>query len=153
GLIDVASQLVLELTERGLPDLLALDGINHGRSRGIRVALDDVTLQGGANVAVLARANVDIIKLDKALVAQIGPETPHPPWLDDMAALIRAPRLTVIAEGVETLQQLHTLQDAGLQVAQGYWFSRPLEARAVIDYYRASQDSGEDFARRPAAGR
>ncbi len=146
GLIDVATQVVFELTERGLPDLLALDAINHGRSRGVRVALDDALLQGGANVLVLARANIDIIKLDRTLVAQIAPDTPHPPWLDDMTTLMGVPRLTVIAEGVETLQQQHTLQDAGLRWAQGHWFSRPLEARAFIAYHRASQGGGGEIA-------
>lgn len=139
GLIELASQLVFELTERGLPDMMALNAINRAAALGIRVAVDDATLQGGANVAVLARANIDIVKLDKTLVAQISPQCPKPAWLDDLAVLNLSPRLVVIAEGVETHQQLIVLQAAGLKAAQGFYFSPPVGAAAFIEFHRANQ--------------
>jgi sensor c-di-GMP phosphodiesterase-like protein len=151
GLIELASQIVLELTERGLPDMIGLNAINQAQAHGIRVAVDDATLHGGANVAVLARANIDIIKLDKSTVGQIRPECPHPPWLDDMAALNRSPRLTVIAEGVETAQQLAVLQAVGIKAAQGFYFSQPIVAAAFIDFYAATQAPGSNRVLPPAA--
>ena len=151
GLIELASQIVLELTERGLPDVIGINAINQAKVHGLRVAVDDATLQGGANVVVLARANIDIIKLDKSTVGQIGPECPHPPWLDDMAVLNRSPRLTVIAEGVETQQQLAVLQAAGIKAAQGFYFSRPIEAAAFIDYHRDNQLPGSNRVPLPPA--
>ncbi len=53
GLIELASQIILELTERGLPDALAVDGLNLAHTIGVRIALDDVTLVDGANAAIL----------------------------------------------------------------------------------------------------
>ena len=78
GLAEQAGQIILEVTERGLPDLLGVEAINQAHSMGTRVALDDVTFAGAANLAVLARANFSSIKLDKSLIDQIGPESPAP---------------------------------------------------------------------------
>ncbi len=64
GLADLFPQIVLEVTERGLPDLLGVETLNRVKDFGLRVALDDVALVGGASVAVLARADLDVIKID-----------------------------------------------------------------------------------------
>ena len=137
GLHELAAQLILEITERGVPDLLGLQAINDSKGLGIRIALDDVVLMGGANVAVLARCNFHIIKLDRSLVAQIGPENSTPEWLGLVSALLGTSRLEVIAEGIETEQQLTTLRGANIQAGQGFYFSHPLPAEAFMAYYRA----------------
>ena len=76
GLSELASQIILEITERGVPDLLGVNAINNAWGMGVRIALDDVTLAGGGNLAVLARCNFHIIKLDRQLVSQIGRQCP-----------------------------------------------------------------------------
>ena len=136
GLIELASQLILEITERGIPDPLAVDSLNQCGIVGLRIALDDVTLAGGANLAVLARCNFDAIKLDKSLVDQIGPQDPAPEWVSSVTAFLESSRLEVIAEGVETEQQLTALREAKIQAAQGFYFSRPLPAAAFIAFHR-----------------
>jgi len=78
GLIAQASRVILEVTERGLPDLLGVESFNQGGGVGAKVALDDVTLVGGANLAILARCSFCAIKLDKSLIDQINPCTPPP---------------------------------------------------------------------------
>ena len=139
GLIDLAPQLVLELTERGLPDAIAIETLRqNARQRGVRIAIDDIALEGGANVAVLARAAFDIVKLDRHLVAQIVADCPHPAWLDEMSALVQLSRLHLVAEGVENELQCATLRAAGIPAAQGYYFSRPLAAADFIDFHRRS---------------
>src|SRR5215472_2959312 len=72
GLRARAKQLILEVTERGVPDQLGLDALNSVASTGARVALDDTTLSG-ANLALLTRCNFDFVKIDKALVAELAP--------------------------------------------------------------------------------
>jgi len=139
GLIDLASQLVMELTERGLPDLLAVETINHASRMNVRVALDDVTLDSPANIAILSRTHFDIIKLDRSLAGQISAECPNPGWLDEVTLLTRSTRLVVIAEGVETAQQLAALRAAGVHAAQGFHFSLPLPAAAFMAFYREHQ--------------
>ena len=85
----------------------------------MRIAIDDVAAEGGANVAVLARAAFDIVKLDRHLVAQIVADCPHPAWLDEMSALVQLSRLHLVAEGVENELQCATLRAAGIPTARG----------------------------------
>lgn len=137
GLVDLAPQIVLELTERGLPDAIAIETLRtNARQRGVRIAIDDVALEGGANVAVLARAAFDIVKLDRHLIAQIAAGRPRPAWLDEMAALVQLSRLHLVAEGVENGLQRDTLRAAGIPAAQGFYFSRPLAAADFIAFHR-----------------
>jgi sensor c-di-GMP phosphodiesterase-like protein len=136
GLIDVAGQLVLEITERGIPDLLGVLSLNQ-RDIGVKVALDDVTFTGGGNLAILARCcNFYAIKLDKSLIDQIRPHRPAPGWLKMVAALLASSQLVVIAEGVETEQQFETLRSAKIQAAHGFYFSRPISAADFMTFYR-----------------
>lgn len=138
GMIDLAPQIVFELTERGLPDAIALETLKHAKRHRIRVALDDVMLDGGANVALLARGSFDIIKLDRHLIAQIGADSPHAAWLDEVAALTHLPRLQVVAEGIETAQQLAAVRAAGIHFAQGFHLSAPLAAAEFQAFHRQS---------------
>lgn len=136
GLAEISSQIVLEVTERGIPDSLGVQAINLYEGEGVKVALDDVTLVGGANLAVLARCNLYAIKLDRSLIQQIGPSCPTPVWLPSVTALLESSQLLVIAEGVETEMQFATLRAARIQAAQGFYFSRPLSVDAFMAYHR-----------------
>ncbi len=136
GLIAHVSQVILEVTERGLPDLLAVESINDGGGVDARVALDDVTLVGGANLAVLARCKFHAIKLDKSLIDQISPQCPTPEWLGSVTAMLESSHFQVIAEGVETEYQLSMLHAAKIQAAQGFYFSRPIQVAAFMAFHR-----------------
>lgn len=140
GLRRLTRQLVLEVTERGVPDRLGLDALNiMTHVAGVRIALDDVTLSG-VNLAVLSRCSFDFIKLERSLVGQID-GSPRPEWLDGLSALLRSTPLQVIAEGVETEEQVETLKAVGVQMAQGYHFSLPLPAEGFKAFYAASRPS------------
>jgi sensor c-di-GMP phosphodiesterase-like protein len=136
-----ASQLVLEITERGVPDRLGLDALNQVPSIGARVALDDTTLSG-ANLALLTRCHFDFIKIDRALVRELGGDAGRPQWLDGLAALLATTSLQVIAEGVEREPQAAALVAAGVQLAQGHLFSSPLPAEGFKRYYAESNAAG-----------
>jgi sensor c-di-GMP phosphodiesterase-like protein len=136
GLFEQASQIILEITERGVPDPLGVMALRQGGDEGIKVALDDVTLVGGANLAILARCNLYAIKLDKSLIDQIRPESPTPEWLNSVKILVDMSQLQVVAEGVETAQQSMILREANIQAAQGFYFSPPISAAAFMDFYR-----------------
>jgi sensor c-di-GMP phosphodiesterase-like protein len=135
GLVKVARQVMLEITERGIPDSLGVEAINECARVGVKVALDDVMLNSGANLAVLARCNAFAIKLDKSLIAQISPQCPTPAWLRSVTAVLESSPLLVIAEGVETEQQYKTLQAANIQAAQGFYFSPPISAEAFMMFH------------------
>jgi sensor c-di-GMP phosphodiesterase-like protein len=139
GLRSRLRQVILEVTERGVPDQLGLDALNSVPNSGARVALDDVTLSG-ANLALLTRCKFDIVKIDRALITQLAPGDVEPTWMAGLKTLLQtAASLQVIAEGVETTHQAEALRAAGIQMAQGHHFSPPLEAAAYKRYYAATR--------------
>ena len=140
GLGKLRRQIVLEVTERGVPDRMGVEALEAASKTGVRVALDDVTLSG-ANLAVLLRSHLEIIKLDRSLIAQIGPECPRPAWLAGLSALLQATGVQVIGEGVETEAQAEALRASGVSMVQGYYFSRPVPSEGLKAYY--SQASGQ----------
>jgi len=139
GLMEHASQVMLEITERGVPDALGLDSIQQRGGLGSKIALDDVTFGSGASLAILARAHFDAIKFDKSLIDQITPESSWPDWLRAAAALVDSSQLMLVAEGVETEYQFTVLRAAGIHAAQGFYFSRPIPAAEFMTFYRDHQ--------------
>ena len=138
GLRDCAKQIVLEITERGVPDQLGLDALNSIPASGVRVALDDMTLSG-ANLALLTRCRFDFVKIDHSLVAELTSSATRPQWLDGLAALLGTTSLQVIAEGIEREPQAAILAEAGVQLGQGHLFSGPLAAEELARYYAESR--------------
>ena len=138
GLRTLAKQLILEITERGVPDQLGLDALNNIPTTGARVALDDATLSG-ANLALLMRCNFDFIKIDRSLVEQLNGGAQPPEWLAGLAALLGTTSLQVIAEGIERPAQAAALHEAGVQFGQGHWFSPALPADEFKRYYAESR--------------
>jgi len=137
GLSALFPQLILEITERGIPDLIGLRALDDYASWGIRIAIDDVSRVSGANLAVLSRAPLALIKIDASLIALIQPGQPAPDWLEGVAGLIRSTGLMVVAEGVETEAQALAARAAGVQMAQGHYFSRAISAAALRAYCSA----------------
>jgi len=134
GLVDVMDKIVFEITERGVPDRIAMETINLWSGRGLRIALDDVGT-GGANLVVLARCNVEMVKLDRHLVSQVRRGEPLPGNIEALAPLLKTEKLKVIAEGVETAEQAEVLKSAGVRLAQGFHFSRPLSAEGFKAFF------------------
>lgn len=136
GLREHAKQLILEITERGIPDELGLEALNRVPETGARVALDDITLSG-ANLALLTRCKFDLVKIDRSLIAQLAADRPEPQWLEGLTALLRTTPLEVVAEGVETEYQADVLHEAGVQLAQGHLFAEALSADEFKRFYAA----------------
>jgi sensor c-di-GMP phosphodiesterase-like protein len=137
GLHALAKQIVLEVTEHGVPDQLGLQALNMMAERGVRVALDDVALNG-VNLALLARCNFSVIKLDRQLTSQLAQGAAAPHWLAALKSLISNSGLQIVAEGVETLYQAEVLRAAGVQMAQGYLFSASLRGPELIAYHASA---------------
>ena len=133
GLRAHVGQILLEITERGVPDQLGLKALNMMAEQGARIALDDVFLTG-ANLAVLTRGRFEVIKIDRNIVSQLVEHGPEPTWLPGLQSLLTHSQLKVIAEGVESRYQANVLGRAGVQMAQGYLFSASLTARALMQF-------------------
>jgi len=134
GLDDVRHKMVLEITERGVPDQLGLDALDAAARGGVRIAFDDVRIDP-ASVMVLSRANAQIIKIDKGVLLDHDEGAATPRWAEALSVLLKTTNLEVIAEGVETAELLELLRDTGVRRAQGHYFSRPLAAAEFLQYF------------------
>ena len=97
------------------------------RDRGIQVAVDDFGT-GYSSLSYLRKFPVDCLKIDQSFIRQIstvGDDTAIVTAIIDMA---RNLKLRVVAEGVETVDELAFLQAHGCDEVQGYYFSRPVPA-------------------------
>jgi diguanylate cyclase (GGDEF)-like protein/PAS domain S-box-containing protein len=126
-----AAALRLELTESALmTDRAGIGGILHVlRDSGVRVAVDDFGT-GYSSLSSLHTLPVDILKIDRSFVERLasgGDET-----VRSILTLARAHGLSVVAEGVETEDQLEALKAYGCDEAQGYLLGLPLSAREAL---------------------
>jgi sensor c-di-GMP phosphodiesterase-like protein len=130
-LLGMAGRIILEVTERGIPDQLGIDALNANTYAGCQIALDDVLLSGH-NLAIFSRCQLHCIKLDKTLIHQITPDAATPAWLDTLGSLTVQNNLSIIAEGIETPYQAKMLGQAGIRLGQGFLFSAPVSAQALM---------------------
>jgi sensor c-di-GMP phosphodiesterase-like protein len=146
------SQIVLEMTERYEVENLtatrrvvaALQGL------GCRVAIDDVGT-GHSGLSYILKLGVDIIKIDKIFVEAIGTERHSKAIIETMIDLARSMRMEIIAEGVETYDQVTYLREHGIRSAQGYVFAPPLPAPAFLQLVEAMDPVAGAAAEDPAA--
>jgi EAL domain-containing protein (putative c-di-GMP-specific phosphodiesterase class I) len=93
-------------------------------------ALDDFG-SGFSSLAYLDRFPVDVIKIGPNFVAELGTEPDHATLLTAIVSLGHSLGLTVVAEGVETAEQLAVLQDTGCDLVQGFHFAPPHPADQI----------------------
>jgi sensor c-di-GMP phosphodiesterase-like protein len=132
------SQIVIELTERyEIEDLATTrDLITALQSLGCRVAIDDVGT-GHNGLSYILKLGVDIIKIDKMFVDAIRTEMHSQAIVDTLVDLARNLRMQIIAEGVETFEQVVVLRDRGISSAQGFVFAPPLPGAAFVQLVEA----------------
>ncbi|SIR01795.1 diguanylate cyclase/phosphodiesterase [Rhizobium sp. RU20A] len=120
-----ARSVEIELTETfavSLGDQLR-QNIQRLREGGLRIAIDDFGA-GYTSVQQIIDYMADTIKLDRDFVGKLTADHMHP-TLRAMNELCHAQKMRVVAEGVETREQLETLMSAGCDYFQGYFFSKP----------------------------
>jgi len=120
------SQVVLEITEHSaVQEYEAFrQMLNYFQFHGFRLAVDDVG-SGYSGLKSVAELRPNFIKIDMALIRDIHL---HPIKQDLTATIVRfssSSGTTLIAEGVETVEELRCLQRIGVRFAQGYLFARP----------------------------
>ena len=137
-------RLRLELTESMLVENLeeVIAKMTQLRSHGLRFALDDFGT-GYSSLAYLKRLPLDRLKIDRVFVRDILVDSSSGAIAQTILSLGRAMGLPVIAEGVETEEQLAFLAGLGCQSFQGYLFSRPLplkEFQAFLQNFGADAE-------------
>ncbi|HET9041743.1 MAG TPA: EAL domain-containing protein [Burkholderiales bacterium] len=122
-----AERLELELTESTI--------MGHGqefvgmlaelKKLGVRVAIDDFGT-GYSNLSYLSRFPIDSLKIDRSFVSEVATDQQHALLAQAVISLGHSLRLKVVAEGVETAEQLDFLRHHGCDEVQGYFFSKPV---------------------------
>ena len=124
--------LVLEITERTLivDERRAGEVIDALRALGVRLAIDDFG-SGYSSLSSLQRFPVQVVKLDRTLVAGLPDEPGAAAIVRGSIDLAHATGAIVVAEGVETQRQWEAVRALGCDVAQGYLVGRPMPAEDV----------------------
>jgi EAL domain-containing protein (putative c-di-GMP-specific phosphodiesterase class I)/CheY-like chemotaxis protein len=133
------SKLWLELTETALMhDAPAAVAVTGDLDRlGVRVAVDDFGT-GSSSILYLRRLSIRQIKLDRVFVSGLGRNSADTSIVKAVIDLAHALSLEALAEGVETPEQLALLKDLGCDFAQGFMWSKPLQAAEVVAFLQSS---------------
>ena len=127
------SQLMFEVTERQPIENLtetrrviaALQGL------GCKVAIDDVGT-GHSGLSYMLKLGVDVIKIDKMFIDSLGTDRYSNTIIETLIDLAQNMRMDVVAEGVESFEQVVHLRELGIRAAQGYVFAPPLPLQAFL---------------------
>jgi diguanylate cyclase (GGDEF)-like protein len=131
------SCLKLEITESAVMEnaentIMMLKNL---RSLGVNLSIDDFGT-GYSSLSYLHRFPIDTLKVDRSFVSSMEDGSENGEIVRTIIALAKTLNLDVVAEGIETIHQLHQLRILGCEYGQGYLFSRPVpseEAQTILD--------------------
>ena len=124
-----ADRLVVEITETGLMDFIdsTLRTLTALRELGVRIAIDDFGT-GYSSLSYLKRLPISTLKIDRAFVKEVDHDMDDAAIVSAVSGIARSLSLSVVAEGVETVEQSAVLFEHGVKLMQGYYYSRPVPA-------------------------
>ena len=128
--LELTESTIMEHVDDTIETLLAL------RKLGVHLSIDDFGT-GYSSMAYLKRFTIDKLKIDQSFVRDLAIDSDDAAIVTATIAMAHALKLTVIAEGVETEQQLQFLKDKGCEQMQGYYFSRPVPAGEATELLRS----------------
>jgi diguanylate cyclase (GGDEF)-like protein len=126
------SLLCLEITETVFmedPDA-TVETLDALRALGVQISVDDFGT-GYSSLIYLRRFPVEVVKVDRSFVAGLGRNAEDTAIVAGVITMSHALDLDVVAEGVETFEQAEALRMMGCEMAQGYFWSRPVDADAM----------------------
>jgi len=132
--------LCIEITETSLMEdpELAIQRIRALKEMGITISIDDFGT-GYSSLSYLQQFDVDIIKLDRSLVVDIAETHSAQRIIDAVVRLGHDLNLTIVAEGVETLEQLDQLRKLDCDAIQGFLTGKPCAVEGVHDWLSAPE--------------
>ncbi|HEV8252748.1 MAG TPA: EAL domain-containing protein [Candidatus Limnocylindria bacterium] len=127
-------RLTLEITESGLMADLeqSMAALHRLRELGVRLAIDDFGT-GYSSLSYLERLPVEVLKIDRSFTAAIGHGRDVPVLVRSIVKLGQTLHMEVLAEGIETAEQLTRLRAIDCRLGQGFHFSPALPAAEVIE--------------------
>jgi diguanylate cyclase (GGDEF)-like protein/PAS domain S-box-containing protein len=133
--IEITESSLIENTEQTLMTL------NRLKAMDIRLEIDDFGT-GYSSLSYLRRLPFDTLKIDRSFISELGAGSDGLDIVKAITEMAHSLRLEVIAEGVETEEQLRKLRDLGCKYVQGFLFSKPVGVEAAELLYRESRESG-----------
>jgi len=130
--LELTESLIMEHAETTITTLAELKAV------GLQLAIDDFGT-GYSSLSYLKRFPINTLKIDKSLVKDIDKDPDSAAIVKAIIAMAHNLNLAVIAEGVETEQQLAFLRKYGCDQVQGYLFCRPLSPDALIQFLQEGQ--------------
>ena len=143
--------LTLEVTESVFvrDSKRALIVLNDLKDLGVMIALDDFGT-GYSSLSYLNQFPVDIVKIDRTFVANLGHDSTSEIIVTAVVQLAHALHMSVIAEGIETIEQHRKVTALGCDSSQGFFFAQPMAATKVDALLSAGADGGTP--RLPSSG-
>ena len=139
--------LEIEITESVfMYDLAPLtESIRQLKQRGLSISIDDFGA-GYSSLNVLSKVKADIVKLDRQFLLDVEMEKDNfsSEFLQMLINMIKQLGFKVLAEGVETEEQVNLLKEAGCRFAQGYYYARPMPVEQFLEFLD-SHSLGEDL--------
>ena len=134
--LEITESLLIRNADQALAVIRRLSGL------GVQVSLDDFGT-GYSALSYLQRFPFDILKIDRCFIAELGRDGASLPIVEAIVRLAHGLRMRVVAEGLETHEQVALLRGVGCDAGQGYVFAPPLAASAVEPLLRAVRAEAE----------
>lgn len=133
-------RLKLEITESVVVDNsdYVLSILKQFRAMGVKLSMDDFGT-GYSSLSYLHQLPIDTLKIDRSFVSNAHLTDSNAEIIKTILLLAKTLRLETVAEGIETLEQLEFLTESGCDLAQGYYFSKPLEVEKAFDFMLRSE--------------
>jgi EAL domain-containing protein (putative c-di-GMP-specific phosphodiesterase class I) len=133
--------LLLEVTESAYTEDAdqLIQVIRQLREKGYEIEMDDFG-SGYSSLNMLSSLPVDVLKMDMAFIQNIERNERDLHLVELILDIAKYLKVPVVAEGVETEKQLKLLRDAGCDIVQGYYFSRPLPAAEFETVFLEGKD-------------
>ena len=118
-----------------------MDNIHKLKEKGITISIDDFG-SGYSSLNILANVEADVIKLDGKFLMNASMDSKAPAFIKNLIMMMKHMGYKVIAEGVETEEQVRILSNAECDMGQGYFFARPMpipQFREFLKEYNKSK--------------
>ena len=138
--LEITESVIMQNAEQ------AVITVNELKKMGVRVSIDDFGT-GYSSLSYLHKFPVDTLKVDRSFINRIGQTGENSEIIQTIITLARNLNMDVVAEGVETIEQLNFLKDMNCSYGQGFYYSRPVDsslaAEMVKELVRAEYTSNQ----------
>ena len=136
-----ATSLEVEITESYMQEDSenALQTLQNIRNLGVELAMDDFGT-GYSSMSYLKKLPINRLKIDRSFISDIPHDNDDVEITKIIVSLAKIMGLSITAEGIETLDQLHFLQELGVDEGQGYICSKPLPFEQFVELLKTKHD-------------